>query len=111
MGVTTIKWWPSFKPDYYWPGDIPSVESLDAFIQAFGRLGYRVAHDGSFIEDIEKVAVYTKDGIPTHAAIQVGPDKWQSKLGDWYDIEHSESAVTGGDYGNIAVYLERKNQR
>jgi hypothetical protein len=33
--------------------------------------------------------------------------KWKSKLGDWYDIEHTEGAVSSGDYGSIVKYMKR----
>ena len=67
--------------------------------------------DGSYIEGFEKIAVYAmSSGRPTHAARQVGPNKWASKLGNWYDIEHTEGAISGGDYGQVVRYMQRQRK-
>ena len=111
-GSTTIKWWPVFRKDAYWPPGIPYNETVEAFVQAFGTLGYAECADGSFIDGIEKIAIYSRDGTrsgrPTHAAKQVDDKTWASKLGNEYDIHHRDSlAVGGGGYGEIAVFMKR----
>ncbi len=107
-GVTTRKWWPAFHPDYYWPPKAPRINAIASFVKAFEMLGYEECDDGTYEDGFEKVAFYTRDGVPTHAARQIGPGKWQSKLGDWYDIEHAVDAVSSGDYGKITKYMKRK---
>jgi hypothetical protein len=114
VGVTTIKWWPAlplFRSDVYWPLSVPSIETLDAFLKAFGTHGYVECENGDFIEATEKISIYTKDGTrggkPTHAAKQLDEQNWASKLGDAYDICHKERAVGGGIYGEIAAYMRR----
>ena len=39
---------------------------------------------------------------------KIGPNKWVSKLGNWYDIEHTPDAVSSGDYGQVAKYMKRR---
>ncbi len=106
-GEMNRKWWPIWSHDAYWPPSAPKTETLEAFVAAFSTLGYSVSENGDYVEGIEKVALYTKSGRPTHVAKQVGAGKWQSKLGSWYDIEHTLGAVSGGNYGKIEVFLER----
>jgi hypothetical protein len=96
-GTTSIKWWPVFRKDAYWPPGVPYSETIDAFIRAFETLGYVECHDGYFVEGVEKIAIYSHDGTragrPTHAAKQVDAKNWMSKLGGDYDIRHWERAV------------------
>jgi hypothetical protein len=106
-GVTNRKWWPLFQPDFYWPPGAPKINSIGSFVTAFSTLGYVECEDGSFEEGFEKVAFYVRNGQPTHAARQVGPGRWKSKLGDWYDIEHTNDAVSSGHYGQIEKYMKR----
>lgn len=115
-GVTNANWWPSYHPDAYWPPNAPVDPTIEAFIKAFELLGYTVsASGGAYVKGVEKVALYSKDGSmsghPTHAARQIGDNKWKSKLGHCYDIEHTEDAVSSGIYGRIAVFLERPKPR
>jgi hypothetical protein len=107
-GITTQKWWPIFHPDFYWPPQAPRINAIGSFVAAFATLGYEECSDGSYEDGYEKVAFYQRNGLPTHAARQIGPGKWQSKLGNWYDIEHSDDAVSSGDYGQITKYLRRR---
>lgn len=102
------KYWPNWHPDYDWPQSIPRKETLDAFVAFYGQFGYVGPSDASYDSTKEKVAIFVdKRGTPTHAAKQLGPNKWASKLGNSYDIEHQRDAVSGGLYGEVAHYLER----
>jgi hypothetical protein len=109
-GANNRRWWPTFRPDGYWPPGVPVVETLDAFIKAFATLGYEVCDDGGFENGFEKVAIFTKDGIPTHAARQIDATNWTSKLGFSYDISHFLDAVGGGPYGAAAKFMKRAKQ-
>jgi hypothetical protein len=95
-GVTNRKWWPDFHPDFYWPPGSPRINTIASFIKAFETLGYESCNDGKYEHGFEKVVFYVKDGLPTHAALQVGRNKWKSKLGNWYDVEHTAEALSGG---------------
>jgi len=107
-GVTNRKFWPGYHPDYYWPPTIPRLPNIDSFIKLYESYGYAQCADGAFRAGYEKVAIYaTKDGSPQHAAKQIGPNRWASKLGDSYDIEHATAAVSGGMYGEMVAFLER----
>jgi hypothetical protein len=107
-GITNRKLWPNFLPDYTWPAGIPRSETLDSFERLFESFGYVRCADGSYQDGIEKVAIYTSVvGRPTHAARQVNRGMWASKLGNWYDIEHIEKAVSGGSYGEISLFMQR----
>jgi hypothetical protein len=104
---TTRVWWPS--PFAYWPPAIPRVPTIEAFEQAFDLLGYRPTSDGSLQAHYEKVALFTKDGLPTHMARQLPDGAWTSKLGRLEDIRHHDiSAVSGAEYGSVAAFYRRQ---
>ena len=99
-------WWP-FE-DYYWPPGVRSDETLEAFVEAFGTLGYQGCSDGSLEEGWEKIAIFaTSTGEPTHVARQLATGKWTSKLGGSKDISHDLTAVSGPNYGEPAIFLRR----
>ena len=56
---------------------------------------------------IEKVAIYTLNGLPKHAARQLPSGAWSSKLGNHIDIEHSLEGLAGDLYGSVAHILSR----
>lgn len=106
--ITDKKYWPNWHPDYKWLDNIPHAATLDAFIKFYETFGYSGPSNESFVDGVEKIAIFAdKAGTPTHAAKQVGPNKWASKLGDSYDIEHKRDAVCGGLYGSVAYYMKR----
>jgi hypothetical protein len=113
IGRTDKKIWPVFHPDHWWPPTVPTQgDPMECLIALFESEGYRRCADGRYVAGVEKVALYAKPwGTPTHAAKQVGRDRWASKLGNWYDIEHTETAVSGGDYGQIVIYMERRQRQ
>lgn len=107
-GITNRKYWPAWHPDYYWPADVPRAETLDAFKQLYETFGYSGPSTNAHVEGIEKIAIFTdKAGKPTHAAFQLPGGRWASKLGNGFDIEHDELAVSGGLYGQPVYYMER----
>ena len=52
----------------YWPPSAPLQCTLQAFVSAFESLGYEQCGSSEFREGFEKVALFTLDGEPTHAA-------------------------------------------
>lgn len=86
--------------------------TLEAFVQAFRTLGYEPCQDGELQEGLEKVALYTKNGVPTHSARQdAKAHMWLSKLGAAYDIRHRYvEDVCGSFYGQVACFLSRPTE-
>ncbi len=105
----TAWWWPDAFGDYYWPEEAPRQETIEAFIAAFGLLGYHPCANMELETDFEKIAIYVDaNGVPTHAAKQLPSGKWTSKLGRLEDIEHATPEnLTGDLYGSVAVALRR----
>lgn len=106
---TQTPWWPQPDiPEYYWP--TPRREnSLEAFIEGFGTLGYQVCDTFDLEHGYEKVAVYaTTSGEPLHVARQRQDGSWTSKLGNWEDIRHLDLANLECDsYGEVALVMRR----
>lgn len=84
-------------------------ETKSAFVAAFESIGYEVCADGNPEQEAEKIALYMKDGKPTHAARQIpGTSVWLSKLGRGWDIHHTDvNGVGGAEYGEVACFMSR----
>lgn len=109
-GDDTDWWWPTPDSDNYWPDDAPLEETLASFRVAFESLGYRECATDELELGFEKVAIFAKDGVPTHAARQLANGRWTSKLGECQDIEHQFLSALAGNsspYGNVALLLRR----
>lgn len=96
-------WWPGF-PD--WPSPNRKVTRAN-FIRVFQKLGYDVCDNPEPEDGFEKIALYEKDGSPTHAARLLADGKWTSKLGQSNDISHSLNALNGDQYGEPTIFLRR----
>lgn len=73
-------WWPSEFA--YWPPGVPQVETLPAFIAAYGTLGYEISASGDLEPGYVKIGLYIDaGGTPTHAARQLPNGAWTSKHG------------------------------
>ncbi len=101
-------WWPDAMGLGYWPAGVAREETLRAFEDAYGTLGFRPCDDADLEPGFEKVALYARASVPTHAARQLPDGRWTSKLGPLEDIEHdSPDGVAGDSYGNVALVLRR----
>ena len=110
-------WWPDHFGIGYWPPPpVSREETMQAFVEAFESLGYRLCPNGSLEVGLEKIAIFGKknaepDGpaaIPTHAALQLNSGEWTSKLGAFEDIAHTTvEAVTGPTYGRPMIFMAR----
>jgi len=102
-------WWPDPHGDARWPDGVQREERLQCFAEAYGTIGYQICEHGNLESGYEKIAIYTLNGIPTHAAKQLPDGRWKSKLGAWEDIEHETlRAVEEYIYGEATLYLKRK---
>lgn len=106
-GTNSNRMWPNLN-NYYWPIGIPKAEHINSFIELFKSIGYDVCSNGSLENSFEKICIYEKDGLPSHAAKQLLGGIWTSKLGLMHDVDHQEHALDDGSYGNISTYMKRK---
>lgn len=98
------RWWWPVKG--YWPEGVPRELTVDAFIKAYGTLGYR-PEGGVTDPDVEKLAIYAIAGEPTHASRQLQNGRWTSKCGQNVDIEHELWELEGPVYGRVVQFLGR----
>lgn len=112
-------WWPSKEQPYiyYWPSHLPreeyQQETLANFIRAFEWLGYTRCRSPRHKQGVEKVAIFAKSSLPTHAARQLESGTWTSKCGTLYeDIEHyTLRHVEGAAYGRAVIFMKRERDR
>ena len=108
-GNDTNWFWPISNnyPSWFWPPHIPKALHIDSFIKLFEDIGYERCIDGSLEIGFQKVAIFEKDNIPTHAAKQLLGGLWSSKLGQNKDAAHTIKCIEGSDYGYVSVYMKR----
>jgi hypothetical protein len=73
-------------------------------------LGYKCCEKSTAREKgYQKVAIYVKNGQPTHAARQLWGGAWVSKIGTGnIDIEHTIDGLENGIYGQLAQVMKRQ---
>lgn len=61
-------------------------------------------------EILSKVALFSSDNMHVlHAARQLSNSLWTSKLGVSFDVNHALEALENGIYGDVVVFLKKKN--
>lgn len=102
-------WWEPIKsPGVYWPPGASMSATLSTYTEAYALQGYDPCTDHNLEQDFEKIAIFIKDGVPSHAAKQLGTGAWTSKLGQSFDIQHNSlSGVEGSEYGTVAQIMKR----
>ena len=109
LGRSDAWWWPA--PGRHWPDDVPSEESISAFITVFKAVGYVPCSSANLEPGVEKIALFAQGNTPTHASRQLVNGGWTSKLGPSFDIEHSSpDDLAGGVYGEVVVLLARRRR-
>lgn len=105
---TTRWWWPIPAPPFYWPETAPKAVTVPAFLAVFADLGYNPCDSAGLEAGYEKVALYVRAGVPTHAARQLSTGRWTSKIGQAEDIDHASlDCLEGDNYGGVFIILRR----
>ncbi len=126
-GLQDEEWWqPGISANlegvkYRWPPDLPIDNVLRNYIELFRKLNYFEESINHNIEQgVLKVALYVKKDLKnlklpllekecTHAARQLSSGLWTSKLGQFFDIYHSDPySIEGDSYGEVGIILKRK---
>lgn len=107
MGEEGRNWWPVGHGAGYWPPGTMRRLTREAFRWAFASQGYEPCEGGALVAGVEKVCLYEKGGIPTHAALQLSTGRWSSKLGPDEDVEHDLGDLEGRRYGRPAAWFAR----
>ena len=97
--------WPNEICDY-WP--VKKELSISAFDDFYEYHGFEkvnvlnILYDKNYI----KVALFTKNNLPTHASIQIDNHLWESKIGSLGIIRHNLFEIEGDIYGGVyAIYI------
>ena len=94
----------------YWVGnDVVTFESFDYF---YNQHGYELCGniDIRYDPNYTKVALFIKNGIPTHASIQIDENWWESKIGVLGIIKHDLFEIEGGNYGQVEYIYKKKKE-
>lgn len=109
MGKADSFWWPD--SDGAWPPGAERSVKVESFEAAFATEGFTRCDNGAPKIGMEKVALYTLNGKPTHAAFLLPTGLWASKLGRDHDVHHHTLECIGGTseraYGAATHFFER----
>ena len=100
------QWWSPIS-QYYWPPNVPRDRTIDAYKMAFSTKGFIETANKDFVPGVERIVIYAKNGVPQHAARQIGKNRWWSKMGSDADIQHTLMGVSGAEYGQPVVFMEK----
>lgn len=100
FGDNTRHWWPNAARSF-WPLATQGLSPMEAFMAWFSADGWTLTTDDSFSAEFIKVALYSKNGDPTHASRLIGDGVWTSKLGPFIDISHGFLDLNGPEYGSV----------
>ncbi|MCY4264219.1 MAG: hypothetical protein OXE78_05130 [Gammaproteobacteria bacterium] len=107
VGDKNTWWWPN-KAEFFWPPWSISDTKIESLEQVFDGLGYEKCEDHSLETGYEKVALYEKQGLFTHASLQMASGHWRSKLGIGPLIEHlCPESLTSEVYGKPTIIMRR----
>jgi hypothetical protein len=106
-GETSDVWDPERS---YWPENCKRELTPEAISQAYASIGFALGTLDGCPQEVERIAIYCRGGVPQHAARQLPDGNWTSKLGASFDIEHPLHALEGSEYGTVKVILERRRQ-
>ena len=81
---------------------------MDAFVKAYQTIGYECCDNGDIEPGFQKIAIYTYNGEPQHAAIQEENGIWKSKLGDWEDIQHELKGLENSNYYGVVQQILKR---
>lgn len=109
LGESVRWWWPDVMGTGYWPPDAPREESIAAFEFVLEKAGFTACESQQLEPGIEKIALFSKDDRPTHAARQLPGGYWTSKLGVFEDIEHELRGLEGAIYGFVVTIFCRES--
>jgi hypothetical protein len=112
-----LRWWqPKDKidglvtnPTDYWPNGIPEDTTIGSYISAAMTEGFVPSVDAAWEEGFETIALYytPSNNEFQHAARQKSPGVWESKLGNYSDIEHPSDGIDNIWYGTGRIYMKR----
>lgn len=102
---TRRSWWPNRRT--YWPIKTFGFTPLHSFEIWFKHDGWEECFDTCIEDGYVKIALYTLNGAPTHAARQLGNGLWTSKLGPDIDLTHALSDLSGPSYGAPFKYYRK----
>jgi hypothetical protein len=101
-------WWPDIDSEAFWPHGLDRDETIPGFVAAFATLGYAPCISHELEVGYEKVVIFAIGTRVKHMSRQLPSGAWTSKLGDWWDIGHSEvDEVRATHYGRRIQILRR----
>lgn len=109
VGPSAIPGDPEGDPRFFWPQGLDdSGPWLANYVQAATAFGFEECRqDSAWEEGVEKIVLLHQRGLFVHAALQVSPDRWRSKLGQLSDFEHSLKAILDAYPGHRTTFMKR----
>ncbi len=105
-GDQTQNW--DYEEDSYWPPWASRNDKQESMVDVFAGLSYQPCDDHRLEQHYVRIALYEKDGIAQHVALQMPNGRWRSKMGSGPLIEHhSPVSLSGRIYGAPTVFMRK----
>lgn len=105
----TSQHWEDDNPNSYWHPDAKRGTTTADLAVLFRKLGFKKCGGPRLEPKYQKVALYGKQVLWTHAALQTSNGRWRSKLGKEGElIEHgTPDDLIGDEYGRPYMYMQK----
>lgn len=102
------KIWPDIREQDSWPVTLPRNETFENFAAMYRLCGFVPVSNGNYEMNKEKVVIYIKNGLVSHASRQLASGAWTTKMGGGVDAEHATPEVLEGcGYGSVEGFFVR----
>lgn len=95
------------SPGHWWPDGVSRDTNPKTLIDAFIAEGFEVTDNGHYENGYDKVVLFQKNGMWTHASRIESDNTEYSKFGCLFDGVHSRNVFTNSLYGEEYAYLRR----
>ncbi len=107
LGDDSRWWWPDSS--HFWPSDLPLASDVTSFSTMLESQGFSETSGNCYPPNanVDRIALYAKNGQVQHAARQLPNGQWTSKLGRELDISHTLAGLEGHTYGFVVAVFEK----
>lgn len=96
-----------YSPGHWWPDGVSRDTKPQSLIGAFIAEGFEVTDNSHYEDGYDKVVLFQRNGMWTHASRIESDDTEYSKFGGLFDGVHSRNVFTNSLYGDEFAYLRR----
>lgn len=93
----------------FWPTELECSWELSNILKFYRMFKYELHENDNYTMKFRKIALFCNPNTNdvTHAALQIGPNIWRSKLGPATLLQHQLYDIEGEIYGEVRCFVRR----